>query len=873
MNWRRFLRRVERDRRAACDLAFYLETETEDNLARGMPLDEARAAAQRKLGNPGLIREEIYRMNTIAVLDSLRQDVVLAVRNLRHSAGFATAAVLTLTLGIGANAAIFSVFYDVLVRPLPYADPATLYSVGREIRNAPSGLSAAQEFAAWRTECHALAAVASWGDAEFNLTGQEGPERLQGANVTADFLRVLGVNPLLGGGFTAADGLPGAPAAALLSYELWQRRFAGDPSTLNRSVVMNAKVYRIAGVLPARFRFPADFQPAVMAVDQSPLRPVWGGPNIHLVNVIARARAGVTQAGLTADLSAVSARYHSQMPVYYWNPARPSRVIAQPLVEQLVGSRRAPLVALLGSVGVLLLLACVNVANLQLARSGVRQREIGMRAALGASRARLAQWLIAENLVLSGTAGLAGVVVAYALLAILQASHIALLEQPGTFEPGWVLWAVTLAMSLAVGILAGLLPAMAAAKIQLNEALKRGASAVLGGRRASVRPALVLVQVALALVLLMGSALLLRSLQMVLAVKWGFQQQGLLTVRLRLIESHYDTPDKERAFADALLERLTALPGVESAGLTSSLPLTGYGLGGTILFEGQPVPPFSQRPSAPILMVSPTYFTTMRTLVLAGREFSAADNQDTQPVAIVNATFAKRFFAAGYAVGKRIQLGGSREYVTIVGIATDIRHNGRETAADPQVFLLESQRPVNRVNVVVRTRTNPAALASDLRAAVRSIDKEQPIYDIETMEERIRQSGANRTVETWLLTSLGLVALALAAIGIYGVVSESVNQRTREIGLRMALGAQQADVLRMILQRSLLLTSAGIAVGAGAGWYLVRYLQSLLFGTPPRDAAAIGAASLLLVWTALAAAYFPARRAAHIDPVATLRCD
>jgi putative ABC transport system permease protein len=873
MNWHRFFHRRRRDREAAREIEFYLDTEIEDNVARGIPLEEARVAARKKLGNPSRIREEIYRMNSIAFLDNIRQDSLFAVRGMRKNPAFATTAVLALALGIGANAAIFSLFYDVLLRPLPYRNSGELLSLGRELRGMPGGLAAAQEFVGWRSESRIFEGITAWNNEEFNLTGSGTPERVLGADVTADFLSVLGIQPSLGREFTVDDDRPGAPAVVLLTHALWHRRFGGDPSIIGRSLVMNGAPYSIAGVLPARFRFPGDFKTEVLVPSGLPAQPVWAGPRIVVVHVIARPRTDVAADRVVADCTAISARYQSQMPSFYVSSARPSRITAVPLQEQLVGGSRSALVALLSSVGMLLLIACVNVANLQLARATVRQREIGLRAALGASRARLAQWLVAEGVVLSGVAGMAGLAVAYAVLRILRASQGVPVEDPRAFEPGWMLWVTTLGLSLGAGLLAGLLPATAAANVQLNEVLKSGALSVMGGRGARARSALVLVQVALALVLLMGSGLLLRSLQRVLAVNWGFRPERLLTMQMTLPESRYATPAKQAAFVEALLGRVGGLPAVESAATSNSLPLMGYNGSGSVRFEGQPAPPPNQQASVPILRVTPAYFQTMGTVLLAGRQFNASDNPNTEPVAIVNATFAKRFYPGGDALDMRIQWGAMQRYTTIVGVTADIRQTGREAAADAQLFLPEMQNPVRSVNLIIRTKIDPMALAPAVRSAVWEVDNDEPIYGTGSMDDLIHRSGANRRVETLLLTSFGLLAMALAAIGIYGVVSETVNQRTREIGLRMALGAQAGDVLRMVLQRSLALTLAGIVVGMAAGFYLVRYLQSLFFGIEPRDAVASGTAGVLLLAVALVAGYLPARRAARIDPVVTLRCE
>jgi putative ABC transport system permease protein len=366
---------------------------------------------------------------------------------------------------------------------------------------------------------------------------------------------------------------------------------------------------------------------------------------------------------------------------------------------------------------------------------------------------------------------------------------------------------------------------------------------------------------------------LLRSLQRVLAVSWGFRPEHLLTVQMRLPESRYGTPARQGAFTQAVLERVGGLPGVESVATSSQLPLMGYDFSGSVRFEGQPAAPPSQQPGIPILVVSPTYFAVLGTPLLAGRTFSASDAPNTELVCIVNATFARRFYPGGDAVGKRIQWGNMQRYGTIAGVTADIQQTGRESGADAQLFLPVMQNPVRGVNLIIRTRIDPAALASAARSAVWAVDKDQPIYGTASMDELIRKSGANRRMETLLLTSFGLLAMALAALGIYGVVAETVSQRTREIGLRMALGAQAGDVLRMVLRRSLALTLAGIVVGTGAGFYLVRYLQALLFGIDPRDAAAFGSAGVLLLLVALAAGYIPARRAAKIDPVVTLRCE
>ena len=867
----RLFRRRMRDREVARDLQFYLDLETEENIARGMTAEEARLSARRKLGNPSVIREEIYELHGIAFIDAIWQDTVLAARSLRKSLSFTIATVLALALGIGANAAIFTLFYNVHLRPLPYRNAARLLSIGRELKGVPGGLAAVQEFLGWRLETHAIERMTTWNSEEFNLTGSAMPERIQGADVTAEFLPVLGVEPSLGRGFTPEDDRPGAAAVVLLTHSLWQRRFGGNPAVLGQTVVMNGAPYSIIGVLPAAFQFPGGIRTEALVPSRLPERPVWAGPGLLLTDVVALPKRGVTAEQVVTEFSSISARYQSQMPRFYANPAHPSRITAVPLQEQLTGSGRPALFALMLSVGILLLIACVNVANLQLARATVRRPEIALRIALGASRARLAQWLITENLVLSGAAGLLGIGTAYALLAILRASELSLFQDPHAFDGGVILWVVTLGISLATGFVAASFPALTAPGFQVNDVLKTGVAATLGGRGARVRSALVLVQVALALVLLIGSNLLLRSLQRVLAVNWGFRPERLLTLQMKLPEAKYDTPSKQAAFVEELLARVDGLPGVESAATSSSLPLTGYMGTATFQFEGQPAVPPIQRPGGPILVVTPSYFQTMGTALLAGRTFSPSDHAEAERVAIVNAAFARKFYPGGDALGKRIRWGGNQEYTTIVGICADMRQTGRESKVDTELYLPLAQNPVRPVNLILRTKTAPATLAPAARSAIWATDKNQAIYSVATMDDLIRKSGADRRIETLLLSFLGVLATVLAAIGIYGVVAETISQRTGEIGLRMALGARTGDILRMVLRRSLVLALGGVVAGMCAGLYVVRYLESLVFGVDLRDAVAFGSAGGFLLAVALIAAYLPARRSASIDPASTLR--
>jgi putative ABC transport system permease protein len=852
------------------ELRAYLELLTDENLRAGMTPEAARRAALLKLEGMAQVKEQCRDVRPFHWLTGFGQDVRCAFRNLARHRGFTAVAALSLALGIGANAAIFSVFYSVLLQPLPYKKAGGLYQMGRTYNG--STFVAGPELDAWRAGNHVFEGIAGWNDDSFNLTGIGTPERIQGAWVTPDFLSVLGVSPALGRDFAAADGRLGAPGAVLLTHEFWTRHFASDRTVAGRAVFLNGQPYTITGVLAPRFRFPSDLAPDALVCERSAAQPDWANPRIGMMTVIGRPRPGIGAERIAADLQAVSERSAADMPPLLLNLLK-HKVGVTSLRAELTGNRRPALAALLGAVGLLLLIACVNVANLQLSRAAIRQREIGLRAALGASRGRIARWLVVENLALSGLAGALGVGTAYAILALLRSTPGIPLAASDNLAAGWALWCAVAALSVLAGLLSGLAPALLAVRLALNEALKSGTLSVAGGRGSRLRSVLAAGQVALALVLLVGAGLLLRSLQRVTANAFGFRPDHVLTVRMRLSDSRYPSALKLRQFVDALLERVRALPGVESAGITSGLPLAGYGSASPVLFEGQLAPPMPTRPMVPTMTVTPGYFNAMGIALVTGRGFDGRDTDQAPFAAVVNQAFVRRFYPGGGALGKRIQFGEATQFATILGVVENVRHSGREKDADPQIFLAETQVSGPNLNLAIHTLINPEGLAAAVRSAVWSIDKEQPVYSVKTMESRISEAGVQRRVETLLLTAFGLLAMCLAAIGIYGVVSEAVNQRTREIGVRMALGAESGDVVRMVMRRGLALSAAGIAAGVGASFYLTRFLQSLLFGVKASDAVTFATAGALLLGVALLAGYLPARRASRIDPAMVLRSE
>jgi putative ABC transport system permease protein len=864
----KLVRKSRADSELDGELRSYIDMATDQKVRDGMDPASARREAMIEFGGVEAVKEQVRDVRTFAWLDSCCQDARYALRGLRKNPGFTTIALLSLALGIGANSAIFAVFYSVVVRPLPYSDPGQLLAVGRGHPGQTGSSVFTPEFVAWQNDQHVFTDLASWNDAAFNLTGAAEPERLIAAEVSPNFLEVLKVHPVMG-----RDLSPAGKHEAIITYELWQRQFAADSSVIGRPILLSDTATTLVGVLPPHFRFPGDLRPDVLVPDDLPNPPNFAAARFGALHGIGRLRPGATAQAAAAALAAISQRLEPLMPDFVKQWRAGTIVRAYSLHNELVGDTGPILAALVGAVGLLLLLACLNVANLQLARAAVRRREIGLRTALGASRKRLARLLIIENLVLASIAGALGLAVASALSQLLPVSAGIPLADAIAVRVGWRLAAVSFAFSTIAGLLVGVAPALLAPRLEVSDVLKSGALSLVDGRGTRLRSFLVASEVALALVLLLGSGLLLRSLKRVLDVDLGYRTDHVLMANLRLAGPKYQEDAPKREFLRSLLANAQALPGVDSAAIVNSPPLAGgYSLGMGVFSGADERRVTGANPiGSAIVAATPDYLRVLQIRLLRGRMLNDRDRPGSPLVALVNESFVKDVFHGVDPLDKMVY--GFDGPTQVVGVFADVRHSGPEGKAGAEMLVSQWQHPQHVANLVIRTRQDPAQLASAIRPAVWSVDKDLPVSTISTMDDRLAKAGSSRRIRTALLGSFGFLALLLAAVGIYGVASEAVAQRTREIGLRMALGARSADVVRSILGRSLLLSAAGIVAGAVAGIFLVRYLKSLLFGVQPTDAIAFGAAASLLFAVSFLAGYGPARRAARTDPMTALRCE
>ncbi|HEV3469187.1 MAG TPA: ABC transporter permease [Pyrinomonadaceae bacterium] len=798
---------------------------------------------------------------------TLLQDLRYGLRRLSKSRGFTLVAVGALALGIGANTAIFSVVNAVLLRPLPYPEPEQLVQLweSRPRQNMARVESSPNEFLAWAEESQSFQQLAAVDFASFNLTGRGEPERVSAVLVTAGYFPLLGVAPELGRAFLAEEDQPGKNNVVVLSHDLWQNSFGSDPSVVNQTVSLDAVACTVVGVMPRGFRLPGDARLARPIAFTAEDRARAGS---HFLQVFGRLKDGVTRERAEAELAGIAARLEQTFAATNVG----HQIVIVPLHEQLVGDVRPALLVLLGAVGLVLLIACANLANLLLARAEARRKEVAVRAALGASRWRIVRQLLAESVLLSAAGGAAGL-----LLAVWGVDLLISLDPAGVRRVGEVsldagVLAFTVALSLATGVVFGLAPALQASKTDFVETLKEGGRSSSGGRRRSrLRSTLVASEVALTLVLLVGAGLLVKSFARLLEVDPGLDPRGVLTLDVSLPPAKYPERQQIAAFYEQLLAEVAALPGVEKAGAVNVLPLGGNDTSNFVQIEGRPPLPSGQALRAGRRNVGADYFGALRIPLKGGRAFAPSDSAEAPPVVVINEAMARAFFAGEDPIGRRIRTGDRSPWVTVVGVVGDVRHRGLDVETRPEMFFPHAQSPSREMTLAVRTAGDPVALVGPVRERVRAVDRDQPVGNVKTMEAWLAESVASRRFSVLLLAAFALVAAVLAALGIYGVVSYGVAQRTHELGLRIALGARRADVLRLVIRQGMKMTLVGAAVGLAASLALTRVMSGLLYGVSATDPSVYAAVSLLVAAVAFLACYVPARRATRVDPMEALR--
>lgn len=874
--FRDLLRKNRADQELDEELQAHLEQQVEQNIARGMSSEEARYAAQRLFGGVQQVKEQCRDVRGLNFIESIVQDIRYGLRQLRRNPGFTTVAVVTLALGIGANTAIFSVVDAVLLQPLPYPDPNRLVYVSEFWPHEPPVHTVVTpDFANWQEHNSVFQEMAAYGgDRRLELRSTGEPEAVEGVNVSEGFFAVLGVQPLLGRSFLPKEERPGGRRVVILGHALWQERFGSEPGAIGKSITLDGQEYMVVGVLPAGFRFPDnDDNPELFLPDVVAAVANWHSPDYFALQpVIARLRPGVTRAAAKGELVMLTRRTASQEPPQFVRMRTGMEVRVSALHERLAGNARALVLILFGAVCVVLLIACVNAACLQLARVAARQKELAVRSALGAGRLRVAGELLAESLLLAVFGGAAGLFIGVAgvhIIRILKPQQIPRLEVIRLSGPVLIF---TLVVATAAGILFGLAPALSASRFNLNDMLKESGPAGIGARNQRARKTLVGVEMALATLLLAGAGLLVRTFVQLADVDPGCDIHHLLTLRVDFPADRYSSSAQQIHLLDTLLRHVRALPGVESAAMSSGVPLARWGYLVGMGVEGKPLPPPGLRPDVLYDRVTPGFFRAVGTPLIAGRTFSKHDGEHAPLVVVVNRAFASQFFPGqGQRVmGRHVFTGSWRQ---IVGIVGNVRQNGAGGAASPEVYapFVQEADECEEMILAVRTKSNPRALSGEVRKAIEAGDANQPVFDVATMEQRWANSIAPQRFNMALMSLLAGLALILAAVGIYGVVSYWVVQSTHEIGIRVALGAQNGDVLQLVVGQGMVLALVGVALGIGGALGLTRFLSSLLYGIKPTDPLTFAAVSLLLIGVALLACYIPARRATRVDPMVALR--
>lgn len=803
-------------------------------------------------------------------MHALIGDLRYAIRQLSRNPGWTLAAILCLGLGIGANTAMFTVINAVLLRPLPYANPQSLVGVwsSSNFRKSDRNSISPADYLDWQAQNTVFESMAALREDDLGLAGAGEPEQIRVQVVTATFFPMLGIPPELGRTFNADEDEAGGPSVTVLSHALWVRRFAADPSVLGRTVSLGGTPFTVIGVMPSDAKSVGRHEPQLwipLALDRTENYRVTAG---RYLRSFARLKPGVTAEQAQTELATVAARLEQQHPEF--NTGWSVRVV--PLTDQLVGQARAPLLVVAGVALVVLLIACANVANLQLAQAATRRREIALRAAMGASPARVGRQFVTESVVVSLLGGAVGVLLAYwgtALLAAAAATGIPRIQEIGVDGRALLF---TLLVSLASGIAFGSIPALHAVRSDVEQSLREGSRTVAGGS-SRTQAALVGGQIALSLVLLVGGGLLLKSFARLQEEELGFDPRHLLTARLTL-GSAYNEPEQQVRFFQDLLARVRGIPGVRSAGAINWLPLSGSRSATDVLIEGEPLPPTGQAPGADIRAVDPDFIRTMGIHLLRGRGISPSDGPDAAKAVVVSQSFVQRYLGGRDPLGRRILMEWDDTLVgTVVGVVADTKHTGLDSLPSPTIYWAHAQFPSSFMTLVVRTEREPDAIARAIRAQVSALDREQPLADVRPFDEYLGDALARRRVSLTLVGGFALLALVLTAIGLYGTTAYSVVRRTREFGIRLALGASRRSVISEALTRTLRIAAAGAVIGLVSAAGFTRVLSSLLYQVSATDPAVFAGIVPALAGVVALASWLPARRASRVDPMTALRSE
>ena len=802
-------------------------------------------------------------------MHTVLKDIRYGIRSLARHPGFTAVALITLALGIGANTAIFSVVNAVLLRPLPYNDPnriVWLWDTQPQLATAPTSLP---DFLGWKEQNQSFEHIAAFLSGSMFLDTGDGTSDTRVGLVTPELFSVFHVSPILGRTFTNEETLPGRFRVAVLSHSMWQNRFGSDPNVSGRTIQLSGAAYTIIGVMPAGFAYPDRAE----LWRPLPIDPAKLDPGPHYLNVVGRLKPGITLAQAQADMSTIAARLSQQ----YREKNAGHGIKLEPLTNVVVGDVGLALYVLLGAVGFVLLIACANLANLMLARVGARQKEIAVRTALGASRLRIMRQLLIESVTLAIGGGVIGLLLAFWAVKWVIALSADTIPRVREISIDPRVAAFTLLVSVFTGVLFGLVPALQVSRPDLTDALKESGRTTASHRTNRFRSALVVSEVALSLVLLVGAGLMIRSFAKLNQIDPGFKPAQVATLGVTLLRSKYPEDEQVAQTYSQILERSASAPGVLSAAATSYLPVTGSNESDSFTIEGRPPIAKEAEPSTEYRIVTPRYFESMGMSLLSGRDFALTDTRQSPNVVVINDTFARRHFAGEDPLGHRLRLQGQkRDALLIIGVVGDARDIWLDQQPTPEVYVPFLQDPLGTeyprsMTIVARTKSDPGAIAGALRVAVTSVDKSLPVYALKPMTEYLRDSLSRRRFNLILLTIFSCIALTLAAVGIYGVISYGVTQRTHEMGIRMALGAKPRDVLKLVIRQAMLMTLGGVGIGLLAAWALTRLMKSLLFNVGVTDPLTFAAIALLMTLIAMLAVLLPARRATKVDPLVALR--